>query len=217
MIKRINSWTCEDDDILRKVYPTASKKDVMNALPKRTWQAIVGRANHLMGIHRSGYRPFECYLKLKHYVDKFSDFEKGSLVALIIGEGCIGIHHQGLSTQLQLSPTISIANTDVNVIEYLNKIFHGIPLKRNIEQWKKEGNRKPTTLFRIRGLGVLALLETLEPYMFAKRNQTRLVIEFCESRFENMLEKGKATPYTRRELEIVAEVEVLNKKGVKNN
>ena len=76
-------------------------------------------------------------------------------------------------------------------------------------------NRKPVAHFRIRGLGVLALLEVLEPYMFAKRDQTRLVSEFCESRLKNMLESGKATPYTERELEIIREVQALNKRGFK--
>jgi len=44
-----SSWTQEEDEILSTLYPSATtrREDLLRALPKRTWKAILARANKL--------------------------------------------------------------------------------------------------------------------------------------------------------------------------
>lgn len=51
MIKGSN-WTEEEDRVLFALYPYATTKrdDLLSALPKRTWKAILSRANKKLGL-----------------------------------------------------------------------------------------------------------------------------------------------------------------------
>lgn len=40
-------WSAIEDDIVRRLYPTAERQDILDALPGRTWQQIIQRAKHL--------------------------------------------------------------------------------------------------------------------------------------------------------------------------
>lgn len=47
-----NRYSEEKKEVLRALYPDASKEEIMSAIPNRSWQSICERA-HALGLHRS--------------------------------------------------------------------------------------------------------------------------------------------------------------------
>lgn len=47
-----NRYSEEKKEVLRSLYPDASREDIIRAIPNRSWKSICERA-HALGLHRS--------------------------------------------------------------------------------------------------------------------------------------------------------------------
>lgn len=79
-------------------------------------------------------------------------------------------------------------------------------------------NRSGTECHHVRSTKKEIILEILArclPYLVAKKKQAELVMEFCLGRIEKGARRGTNIPYDEREIEIVAQMAELNRRGVK--
>lgn len=148
---------------------------------------------------------------------KWSDFERGFLVGMIEGEGSISFYRTGKKNDKSFVPSLKIANTDKETMEYVSKL-----LGQKIYVYNKKG-AKPLYIVHIFGLAKLkAVLEPLVQDLKAKKRLAELVLAFVDSRLKV---KGKyiirenrkghkyptPLPLTSEELEIIKVVRRINK------
>jgi len=106
------------------------------------------------------------------------------------------------------NPRISVGNTDMPTLEYVQDIAsafhlaHHVYLRRN-RGLRLNGVEKPP-FWQVRAEGIRRCrgwLVHLLPFLYTKRDQAQVMLEFCDSRLDM---DGHAKPYTPRELEILS-------------
>jgi hypothetical protein len=144
------------------------------------------------------------------------------LGGIIDGEGCITINHHRLHKQtkketLLFAPIIVICNTDKSLIDTCKIILsdNNIPFyiqyqpSSQTEKFKSSngGPRKDRWYLRIEGIKRVArALNILSHYVLIKKDETRLVKEFCDRRLQKNPGFHGTPPYDGRDFEIIEEV-----------
>ena len=132
---------------------------------------------------------------------------KHYLAGFIDGEGCIGIYkHKDNRTEkgYTLHSVVIISNTNKSLLEEINRITNGELRKRQ----KLRGNKQIYVIHLQDIQGILNLMKLINPYLLIKKEQSKLMIEFCKSRIKN-----KNRKYTDREYEIAEIFTIINKRG----
>lgn len=192
-LHRINSSTRE---AIRYDYPHISIKE----LAKKYGISTVSVYAHTRDIRKDRFR--NKIFDLENSLNKLDDFQKGYLIAMLEGEGYIGVEKRRKGG---LAATLVISNTNKQIIDYLQSLLRGI-----IEKKKSRGKRwKECFVWRQRGSAeILLILEHLKKYFIGKQKQVKLLIIFCRLR-----EHNKHHKYGEKEYEIYQKLKVLNKRG----
>ena len=147
--------------------------------------------------------------------------QKAYLAGFIDGEGYIGLTFQRKKETSQHSatpryhPYLIIANNNSSVLFFIKDIIgegRVYRLKRSKE------NQLPGFQYKLTKTNTLeALLSAIEPYLFVKQQQTKLLIKYITTRRSRQLTTGAGsrgkTSFGREEEQIYRELLVLNKKG----
>jgi len=145
---------------------------------------------------------------LRHKERKFvplnlSQEESAYIAGIVDGEGCLSFRKEKNES---ITPLLSVCNTNEEIIQFLKNKF----------DWGYKGYRdnrreKPKWILEMRGMTKLVpLILCLEKYLIIKREQAKLIKEFCESRLNRL---GRKKPLTSREIEIIDKVHGLNRRG----
>ncbi len=135
------------------------------------------------------------------------------LGGVIDGEGCISLYRRIRGKAVNFTPEIVISNSDPYFIEECAKILEMAEIGHWV-QWRKPGkNRQSKKMMGCvitRGFKRTQRATTiLIPYIRAKRDQAKLMLEFVEDRLAC---KQKCYSYTERDDEIYRELRILKNK-----
>lgn len=144
-------------------------------------------------------------------------YELGWLVAIIEGEGSVGLYWNSARKQLQVRLTIT--NTDKALIDYAAEIIRKVGVnpfiydhnrKRQQPNWKQRYDIHVEGIKRNR-----AFLATLLPHWYpetVKRRRAAICLGFCESRLSHPKFHGRGgrTKYTTGEIAMYSRIKQLN-------
>ena len=141
------------------------------------------------------------------------------LAGIIDGEGCITIERNGKrrksTGRLGLQPSITVTNTDCNLIAHCEQIFASIGAQAYIKSSIAGKRNKRCYWLVCKGQEkVRTALKALLPYLVAKRGQAQLTMKFIESRTTDGHPKGKG--YSDDELALMEDIQELNQRGVRD-
>lgn len=148
-----------------------------------------------------------------------TETELAYLAGIIDGEGCISINHAGeWKTNKSFQCKVRLANSNLDLINWVMQTLEKLGIKGYIAHSRRcENNPKWK---RVYDLGILnqtkchTVLSAIRPYLVSKRAQADLVLEWIDSRWNRKKPEGfRYIPYSKRELEIVQQLKVLNQRG----
>jgi hypothetical protein len=127
----------------------------------------------------------------------YNDIQLAYIAGFFDGEGYIGVserHDQHAAVQLR----IEVINTDRSPLLFIIRVFGG-----NIQRRANtRAHCKPIYRWNLTGVPAAFALSDMLPYLTCKKERAKLGIECMH------------TTNIRRQLEIVDELRILNKKGV---
>jgi hypothetical protein len=127
-----------------------------------------------------------------------AEVEKAYLAGLVDGERsfCIS-EHQSSRKGRWLQPCFDICNNDEECLEYVREMYGG-----TINTVKDRAHHLRFTHPKI----IKSILEDLLPYLIVKKEEAKVMLNFCESRL-----RRRGTPYTRNELAWCEALRILNR------
>lgn len=144
--------------------------------------------------------------------------ELAYLAGIIDGEGTITLEWSGRRASKSLlpglRPTVHIANTDENLIQYCIDLLRKLKVKPQIKSQPAgyKTRQKRCYWLKIQGLAkVKRILKPILPYLVAKELHARLLLEFVQHRGDPRLAKGKR--YGQVEKRILEKIRILNFRG----
>lgn len=192
-------WTPAQEDVLRQLWPHASRWDIMAALSGFTWGAIRVRAAKLGLLHITPARGGQ---PISREPLPLSSVEAAYIAGIIDGEGTISLApHRGVFT-----PIVSIYNTSLPLIEWLAQ---RLPKALQLNRMNSPGRFGVTRQWylRVGGYNVYPVLVTVAPYLVVKKRHADLLMEFFQLRFSKMKYQ-----YGERERIIAMEIKELNQR-----
>jgi hypothetical protein len=127
------------------------------------------------------------------------------LGGIIDGEGTISIYKR----TTYYVPTISVSNTNETLIQYLKDLFDSLEVEYCVE-YQDRGSRKnakPAWTIRVEGKPrVSFLLNLISDYLIAKKEQAKLVAEWCSF-------KGRRRILQPTDLDVISQIRTLNHRG----
>lgn len=195
-----------DETLFRRLYLTEklSLEEIKKRLKRSSWSIYYWMRRYGIEARRwtKSYKSLE---QTKLIQGKATDVEKAYITGIIDGEGSI---HLQQSNGTSFNPILSISNTNKQLLEKIKAIIGGKinPSKNEL----RHPRQKPAFVLIISNFrNVLETVRRLEPFLFVKKPQANLIIEFCESRLRRFHEH-----YNRREKWIHAELKRMNKRGI---
>lgn len=204
-------WSDEEITTLKQSYASGNKVDLQKLFPGRTWRSIHHKALRLKIYHAS----IKAYLRPK-IIDQLEHDDRVYLAGILDGEGTItiGIRKRTKTVKIEtyesvnLVPLVSVTNTYTELIDWVNNILKSSRLKTPYEDYR--GDRKTVhTVQLTRLLDVKCLLEQVFPYLKVKRQQAKIVIEFCTIRMQE-----KWSEHNPHLFDLAMQVRTLNKRGL---
>lgn len=209
-LKKDIIFSNEELEIIKKLYHCASKEKILKKLPKKTWQAIQWKASDL------GYkRLLQWEINLNRNLN-LSKIDKSWLAAAIDFEGalCILVGNGNRNT---FRTIIEINNTNIKLIESFKNRMKS---ENAITKVVKGGNQKDCYHLVIsKKEEVYMILKELLPFLVAKIQQAKLIMEFIEIHSITLINhkkihyNRKRMKLTKRQEEIVYEIKKLNRRG----
>lgn len=156
-------------------------------------------------------------------MDNQQETNKAYIAGILDGEGCIHLSLQcqkqkGPNSQGTLHHIVQIANTSKDLVDYLTKWFDQEQIPYHVHWTTPKGkNQKIYAQVRItRFHGINKFLTLMLPYLVIKKKQALLLLEFTQMRLKHFEKsEGKFRPsYTERDFAIMAELKVLNQRGL---
>lgn len=147
-----------------------------------------------------------------------TEFERGMLAGLVIGEGTITLSSMG---KKGFRPEVKLSNTDPRIIQWIDELLTRCGIKHFCSVMKTRRLQKPTHrlqyMISIWGLAAThRLLKDLRPALFVKGEQADLVLGFIALRLSALKTHGRfGNPPRQGEAEdaIVGKIRFLNKRG----
>lgn len=112
-------------------------------------------------------------------MENIKDIDLAYTAGLLDGEGHIGIHkskngfRKGVPRELKYSARLMIANTNIDIMHWLQLNFGG-----SIAKDVRDGNRKDCYRWQIYGNKMLEFLKLVAPYLKIKSSQAKIVIDW---------------------------------------
>ena len=196
-------WSSEQIDILKQFYATADMKLLQKLFPDRSWQAILHKANRL----KYQGNPVIRRLRPSEMIE-LTKVQQAYVAGILDGEGTItvsfGRPHKG-SVMPTMSPLITITNSNMELISYLQQLLPGSTIKTT----KETNIRKAVYTIQIaRLLDIEKLIIQIQPYMVAKNKQASLLLKYCKLRKLDTL-----LTYNPKLFKIAQTIRDLNKRG----
>ena len=226
-------WTKEEIKTLEtnftRLGPTSqtepvTRQTLLDLLPTKSWGAIKWKANQLN---------LERDFKLAYPPLNLSRFDTGYIAGLTDGEGCISISkNKRKNRETNLHPYISIANTDLDVLNWITELttlgsvrrLTPTPVSERTEKWHQRPwiwSKCYTWQTSSYG-GCYRFLTDIGPYLKIKKRLAELVLEFLEIQHTKSKPRVEIDPQTgyfikritaeriSREEDIYQEVKKLN-------
>jgi len=228
-------WTEEETQILNDYFPRltptsvagpVTKGTILLLLPNKSWKAIKWKASQLN---------LERDFKLAYPPLNLPDLALGYTAGLADGEGCVSILRQKREQgNINYSPYISIANTDLEALNWITQTT-GLghvrrltppPPSERTEKWRQ----RPWVwskcyTWQVSSLaGCYRFLMDIGPYLKIKKKMAKLLLEFIEIQHRKSKPISIMDPKTGyfirrvaaervpREEEIYREIRKLNKR-----
>ena len=201
---RHNRWKKEEIELLKAHYKNMGKSKLANLLSNHTWGSIQQKAYE--------FKLFRNYVDFPIHKVELTEFELGYICGFIDGEGTITIFKRGKRSGT-FRPTIHIANTNLEVLEWIRRILN---LGYIYGAVKKVGKRQKTVwcLYIMAQAEIYALLKRVTPHLILKKRQAELVKQFLEIRMQSRQSMHRLNPpFSEREFEIQEEIKNLNQRG----
>ena len=154
-----------------------------------------------------------------------TDFERGVIVGLIIGEGTVTLFSDRAATNKKrryFTPAVTLSSTDPRIIAYVSDIYHRGGLKHFISRMAERRRKKPqhklAYSLAVQGLlPVHRLLLTIRDSLFAKREQAEVVLAYIDLRVQAMKRHhgrfGNPPMPGMQEADLVGKIRLLNRRG----
>lgn len=208
----MHRWTVNEDKVIKERYSTMPKDVLQRLFPNRTWDAITQRAKKF-GLKKE----VASWLRQKTELN-LTDFEMGYLVGMIDGEGSITLvldHRR--KTGSYYRPSIYIANTNMEIINYVKKLLGDFGRIGFLDKRKK---RIVYGITINRFHNAYVVLSKVTPFLKGKKKQAELMLEFINMRKrwtreiirdeKGRIVRTRGWKTTKREQEIYKEIHSLN-------
>ena len=119
-----------------------------------------------------------------------TEFQKGYLVGLFDGEGCITLNKAKWAHHWKSEPGkvtiytkyklhIRVASTNYEILEWLLELCGGAIYWHGLKG-EKRGNRQDSWVWHIEGIPAKSFLEIIQPHTIIKKEQVNLALEFLQ-------------------------------------
>lgn len=160
-------------------------------------------------LNRSDVEEFSPPHAFNRYVPNLSAEVRRTVAWVIAAEGTISInpkYSKNAYGHIRACPCLLVANTEESFTREFSKL---VGVGNIVVLRKKTTGLKNVFRWELKSvLGCLRVLEQIYEYLPIKREQAKFVMEFCRSRLSHFNK-----PYTRREVELINEVRLLNGKS----
>jgi hypothetical protein len=194
-------WEPGELERLKTCYKTASRAELLELFPGRSFMGISEKAGNL-GLKRNGSVAFR--EQRKPFRRELTGPELAYIAGIVDGEGHIGFTRKRNDRWLYYAPGVGVTNQSEALIRWMDDRINWSIRCLNPD------NSGYTWVYRpaIIGHAVAPLLRALRPYLVIKGAQADLMIEYCDSRAN----APGHTPYTPEQVAMVERVYELNKK-----
>lgn len=168
-------WTMQEKKLLKKLWSVKPIEEIPKFFPKRT-KVSIQRMAWLMKIKRN-YSASP--ITPEPIMPNLNEPEKAYIAGFLDGDGCICMFakvpkNKQHRRSLHYSFTVTIGNTDSEIIQYLFSKFGGSMYKRK----KTRKNWRVFQYWRICDRHASAFLKMIYPYLRIKRKQAEIIIKF---------------------------------------
>lgn len=184
------------------MYPTMThRSEILNLISPRSWSAVKHEASKI-GVRRHaliGEQYHDVHLQL-------TEVEKSYIAGIVDGEGCISpAIRRDRNRKGMIDVRLVIANTSLPLIEWLESRIGGHVKPRK----RYKTHHRLCYLLVVTGKGrLLAVLETLMPYLIVKKAQAALAMQFYRSR---MIRTVQNLGYSDEERRTVEAIRAMNR------
>lgn len=192
-------WSDDEVKIL-KTKMALPKEELLKLLPRRTWHAILNKAQQV-GV----FRRLEVNKNQAKYHYDLTEVEAAYIAGIIDGEGSIAIRRDKGSGTSWYYPCLAIVNTDKNLMSWLHSKLH---FSRT--HLRKRGKSRQCYLGILSAYRVYSLLKQLLPFLIVKKERAEHTIGFIEQRLQHT---HPYSGYTKEEIRLFEKVRILNKLG----
>ena len=196
---RGRTWTLEDIELLKKIYPIESK-DFIIAKLGRTWNAITGKAKK--------FKIRRCRLQVYDSDVKF-EIDEGDakwIACAIDTDGCVGLARRTRKSGVYLTSYIEFANDCKEIVEKFGKLT-GSQCFVSRRRKNKIGWRVRIKAF----MRVKKILERIQEHLIVKQKEATFVLDYITKR----LEQGQVFRLTDTQMEgVMPQASGLRLKGL---
>jgi hypothetical protein len=193
-------WSKKEQEFLRQNYHSLKAREIAKVLG-RPLRGVIWEASRL-GLGKNGKNR-----TTKLNFDGIRREDIAYMAGFIDGEGTITLNLG--SSGKWWSPYVGVINTDFNVMDFFAKIFgRRASLKKDKRLGRNDAYGVEITSLR----EVYEFLQIIYPYLRVKKEQAKLLLEYCKLRLARFQQ-----PLNAQEREIVEKIRELNRRGRLND
>ncbi len=182
--KGIPVYTLAEDAKIRRFYPRHARSHVLRALPQRSWQSIIYRAQYLKVIREQEAKQLESIRVDKALISRLTSHDRAYVAGILDGEGCICFnkstwHISPGSPNPAFHLRIRLATTSEQLRQWLLHKFPGRLYQRKMIPVNKQGVKSRRVCYEMIVSGTnlsRVFLKALLPYLVIKKEQAELML-----------------------------------------
>ncbi len=182
--KGIPTYTPQEDSKIHRFYPCHARSHVLRALPRRSWQSIIYRAQYLKVVRAQEAKQLESVRVDKSLIARLTSHDLAYVAGILDGEGCICFnrctsHICAGSPNPSFQMRVRIATTSETLRQWLLGKFPGRLYQRKMVPVNKQGVRSRRVCYELIVSGnnmARVFLEALLPYLVIKKEQAELML-----------------------------------------
>jgi hypothetical protein len=173
------SYTPEEDELLRKVYPTATRSELTALFPTRNVHGLTQRASQL------GIKKDKRFYNLgsdteKTIIGHLSETDKAYLAGIIDADGCIRLNRRfnNKTHQPVYAAYVQVYTTSPALLEWLEGRFPGISRRERDDRQKEHPEWRIGYTWTLSGnRRVMVFCREMASYLIIKRKQAELIAD----------------------------------------